>query len=100
MATKKQMTETINRVDIVEDNMLKIEDNISLLREMIIMQNKHIESMMHSIINNTLKKTDNEKKEKETIVIVDDTSSDNGDYINKKNINKTGQHLKYSRRII
>jgi archaellum component FlaC len=52
MATKKQMTETIQRVDIIEDNMLKIEDNLGLLKEMIMMQNKHIESMMHLILKN------------------------------------------------
>jgi hypothetical protein len=82
MATKKQMNETINMVDIIEDNMLKIEDHVILLREMITMQNKHIES-----INNKTKST----------IIVDDK-----DYIiNTKVVdNKKDGHLKYSRRII
>lgn len=45
MATKKQMTDTINRVDIIEDNMLKMEEHIGLLKEIIMIQNKHIEQM-------------------------------------------------------
>lgn len=45
MATKKQMTETINRVNIVEDNMLNMEEHVSLLKEMVKIQNKHIEQM-------------------------------------------------------
>lgn len=96
MATKKQMNETINRVDIVEDNMLKMEDHIGLLREMISMQNKHIESMMHLIINNEKKKFE----KKELPIIIDDNLSLIKKEPIKNETNKANGYLKYSRRII
>lgn len=86
MATKKQMTETINRVDIIEDNMLKMEDHLGLLKEMITMQNKHIDSMMQLIIKN---ETNDNKIVHEDIV----TSKDIVKSTNKR-------ELCYARRII
>jgi hypothetical protein len=87
MATKKQMNETINRVDIIEDSMLKMEDHLGLLKEMITMQNKHIDSMMQLIIKNeNIKKNsiiqeDIIKIEKENVSSLNDEVS-----LNKKKV--------------
>ena len=43
MATKKQITDAMARIDTIEDNMVNQDKQISLLREMITMQNKSIE---------------------------------------------------------
>ena len=67
MATKKQMTETINRVNIVEDNMLNMEEHISLLKEMVKIQNKHIEQM-DLVVKELLNKR--EKAEEKEIPII------------------------------
>lgn len=98
MATKKQMTETINRVDIIEDNMLKIEDHLGLLKEMITMQNKHIDSIMQLILKKEIPDT-NSKIIQEDIKIDKDeniSSLENVVSSNKRKIALGG----YARRVV
>jgi len=97
MATKKQMTETIQRVDIIEDNMLKMEDNLGLLKEMIMMQNKHIESMMQLIIKNS---EDNKKVEPKQLQEINPEENQFNQQIDNTKNEKRKPVLNFARRII
>lgn len=93
MATKKQMKETINRVDIIEDN-------LGLLKEMITMQNKHIDSIMQLIIKNEITNTNNKNVQEDVIKIEKEnsvSSSSDNDVSSTQNKKTIGG---YARRII
>lgn len=64
MATKKQITEALSRLDTVEDNMVNQDKQISLLREMVIMQNKSIE-FLTQLLNKQEKEKEKESKVEE-----------------------------------
>jgi hypothetical protein len=101
MATKKQMTDTINRVDIIEDHMLKMEEHIVMLKEMISMQNRYIDNMNNVMLQLLHKPTVTDKHE-----IPHDEQNDHQEkqvkdnHMEKPIIKKKGcPHLMLSRRV-
>lgn len=64
MATRKQITEIQTRLDTIEDNILNQEKQMSYLKEMVNMQNKHIDTSIELIMQ-LLKEAKNRPPEQE-----------------------------------
>jgi non-homologous end joining protein Ku len=102
MATKKQMTETINRVDIIEDSMLKMEEHIVMLKEMITMQNRYIDNMntlMLQMLQNKTPSLKDEHLEKREDIVEKQVVDVHEEVPVKKAARKGCPHLVLSRRV-
>jgi hypothetical protein len=103
MATKKQMTETINRVDIVEDNMLKMEEHIVMLKEMITMQNRYIDNMnmlMLQMLQKNSSSSSRDEHQEKTEDAPKQTAIDETKHVKPVTSRKGCPHLVLSRRVI